>query len=257
MLANYKQVLKVMKYTQPSATLALNEISDKEDLQAARKYFQGTFEERKTGENKTAMHMTPAILSCKYGVNKDVDLNCPYFVRAFTTDGICYTFNAEPFWTIYHKRPWSETFFEEISATDFTTTEHQSVKYPGFNGPGFGLTLLINTFAASVVLSHRGEKQLRPVVIHNPSDIADFSGDVLKVVGGLHYTVQVTPHILHMDSEMLGKDQAVRKCFSHESDSDTLNIFANHRYANCLFECRLKHSLQKCGCVPWNYPSIN
>ncbi len=258
MTTSYKQVLKIMKYFQQATSAKVQEQSDLKDLQVARKRFVVSSPFRQK-ENDTQLlhHVDPAIIACKFGKKiEQIDMQCSHFIRTLTSDGIGHTFNGIPFWKMYRKTSWSEIFATEI--VDQVGHQNDELpRSPDFNGPGFGLEFLVDLTDNSYYHHHLLEDNTRLIAIHNPSDIADLSGEVLEVTAGIHYTILVTQSIISTDASLEKLGQVKRGCFTTSSDSHNLTLFHTYRHANCLFECYLRSAYKTCGCIPWDYGRIN
>ena len=73
---------------------------------------------------------------------------------------------------------------------------------------------------------------------------------------GYKATFRITPSqtVTHQDTAHLPKEK--RGCqFQHENDE--LSIFKVYTESSCIFECKLNIALDKCHCMPWDYPHFN
>ena len=68
-------------------------------------------------------------------------------------------------------------------------------------------------------------------------------------------TVYITPKARVIDQSGKELAEAERNCRLDE-DTDNLDIFNVYTKAACMFECKLKQSMKRCACVPWNSPRI-
>ena len=94
------------------------------------------------------------------------------------------------------------------------------------------------------------------VSLHNPVEPADIRTNSFEIPLGYKTIVYITPKATEVDED--GKDltEIQRNCRLNE-DTGMLNIFNVYTKVGCLFECNLKHAVERCGCVPWNYPLDN
>ena len=72
------------------------------------------------------------------------------FKRTFTTNGIGYTFNSEPFWDIFQNTSTNQDFYSEMQSKSIN--ESQTLYYPRGTGPNDGLRMVFqfNDFLKTV-----------------------------------------------------------------------------------------------------------
>ncbi len=221
--ASYAQVLRVMKYSQPPTGLRVRERADLREIREGRRKSLAGYTEKEAapaddgggGVGGPERHVRPVVIACSFGRNRDPDADCPHFARTFNTGGIGYTFNADPFWSVYRDAEWARKFYEEIHE-QVEEEVSKPVEYPDYNGPNFALTVLVDTVTPNGVRAMADGGRSRPVAVHNPSDLPDLSGDVLSVRGGTRYSVQVTPEVLESEDGVEDLDRGERKCSSRD-----------------------------------------
>ncbi len=69
--------------------------------------------------------------------------------------------------------------------------------------------------------------------------------------------MQSISHQKNCNNKVRQKDFAEFAPPSRSDPVDGSSVFANGRYANCLFECQLELAAGRCGCLPWDYPRLN
>ena len=91
------------------------------------------------------------------------------------------------------------------------------------------------------------------VSLHNPVEPADIRTSSIDIPLGYKTIVYITPKATVVDED--GKDlmESQRNCRLNE-ETGSLDIFNVYTKVGCLFECNLKHAIERCECVPWNYP---
>ena len=89
--------------------------------------------------------------------------------------------------------------------------------------------------------------------LHNPKEPADMRSSSLKVPFGYSTTFLITPTARKIDDSGKQLTEFQRDCRLDE-DTDELDIFNIYTRSACLFECKMKHSFRRCGCIPWDYP---
>ena len=183
--------------------------------------------------------------------------NCNIFKRSFTNLGLGFTFNNEiddfmmkqdfrgkAFFPNTNRRPSLmkyasskyalrvviENNFEEVKRYDKT-------KEPPRNPNGY--TKLEPTKVA--------------VSLHHPTEPADMRSSSFKVPLGHSTTVYITPKATEVDEHGRALTEKQRNCRLNEN-SDSLDVFNIYTKAACLFECKMKYSMARCACIPWNYP---
>ena len=64
----------------------------------------------------------------------------------------------------------------------------------------------------------------------------------------------ITPSAREID-DTVGNEltESQRNCRLDE-DTDELEVFNVYTRVSCLLECKMKYAMERCGCIPWNYP---
>ena len=91
------------------------------------------------------------------------------------------------------------------------------------------------------------------VSLHNPTEPADIRSSSFQIRLGQSITVYVTPKAREIDESGKELTESQRDCRIND-DTDDLLIFNVYTRTACLFECKMKYSIEKCGCNPWDYP---
>ena len=92
--------------------------------------------------------------------------------------------------------------------------------------------------------------------LHNPIEPADIRTNSFEIPLGYSTIVYITPKATEVDEGGKELTELQRNCRLNE-ETGLLNIFNVYTKVGCLFECNLKHAVERCGCVPWNYPLDN
>jgi hypothetical protein len=66
-------------------------------------------------------------------------------------------------------------------------------------------------------------------------------------------TIKAFPSHMMASKAFLDLDQTTRGCKTLQETSKG-SIFKYYTKQTCSFECRVRHSLEICGCTPWQYP---
>ena len=197
---------------------------------------------------------------CKFeeNVNKMKFENCDLFKRSFTTQGLGYTFNNE--------------IEEKLITSKFRTNEfsHNRKRKPSLmksTGSEHSLTVIIDSNVEEVEkyenttgntqdgdVTHKPKEIL--VSLHNPNEPADtffIPASSIKIPLGYSTTFFITPKARDIDESGKDLEETKRNCRLSEDTKD-LDIFNVYSKVACLFECKMRLSMKRCGCVPWNYP---
>ena len=175
--------------------------------------------------------------------------NCNLFKRSFTNKGIGFTFN-----NIKEEMLIKKKF-------------HSSVMFPNAKREPSNMLSASSKHSLQVVIENNIEEVERykdrtalkykptaiSVSLHDPKEPADMRSSSFKVPLGHSTTFLITPKARLIDESGKKLPEYKRGCRLQE-DTDSMNIFSIYTRTACLFECKLKHSLERCGCIPWNYP---
>ena len=193
--------------------------------------------------------------------------NCNLFKRSYTTQGLGYTFNNEIENFAIKKNFRSTSFSPNIgripSLMKSTNSDHS-------------LTVIIDVNAEEVdryetskgryekyeKYENSNENEIFPkpkevaISIHNPKEPADtyfIPIKSLRVPLGYSTTIFINPKAREIDESGKALTELQRKC-RLDTDTDDLDVFKVYTKIACLFECKMKYSARRCGCIPWNYP---
>ncbi len=223
----------------------------------------------------------PLLIACEHGASFSGITKLPFHIRydnsfeasecigffkSFTTAGIGYSYNTALFWDMYQSSPRLETFYDimypkgnlklydhlkkklELPKSDILDSLWNYVLHPKGSGPKYGLKMYISSDDLSL-----GPAQ---VLLHSPFDPPNVEGSAIKLAYGQEHTIYITPSKYSTSSELASMPLKERHClFSHESES--LKLFRNYSQAGCLFECSLVQAMEKCECVPWDFPHFD
>ena len=200
------------------------------------------------------------ISMCSFEGNpKEMKLdNCKLFKRSFTNKGIGYTFNNEIESTLMKRDLYSQTLYpntkREPSLMISASSEHS-------------LKVIIENNKEEVkryedtidVNKAKGTLHLKPidvaVSLHNPKEPADIRSSSFKIPLGHSSTIYITPKAREIDESGKELTEFQRNCRLGE-DTSSLDVFNVYTQTACLLECKMRHSLKMCGCLPWDYPVI-
>ena len=196
---------------------------------------------------------------CKFeeNVKKMSFENCNLFKRSFTTYGMGFTFNNEREEILIKKDYRIPEFSHNVNGMPSLMKSTNSKD---------SLTVIIDSNAEEVAAyeKHSSEPGIvhnKPkavfVSLHNPLEPADaryITSTSMKIPLGYTTTFYITPQATEIDEN--GKAnlmESERKCRLNE-DTDNMDVFNVYTRVACLFECKMKYAMERCGCIPWNYP---
>ena len=182
--------------------------------------------------------------------------NCNLFQRSFTNQGIGYTFNNEKEDLLLKKDSMSYAII---------LNKERNPSLMESASPKHSLQVIIENNAEEVDRydSTRGpdmpmgDIKLKPrkisVSLHNPKEPADIRSKSFQIPLGQSTTVYITPKAREIDESGMELTESQRHCRLNE-DTKALSIFNIYTRGACMFECKFKASVRRCGCQPWDYP---
>lgn len=93
------------------------------------------------------------------------------------------------------------------------------------------------------------------ILIHSPADWPDETHQTLLVSTNTLETISVRPIVLTTSDDLIPWSPDVRRCYFQNEKK--LKFFKVYTQKNCIFECRSINILAQCGCVPFNYISMD
>ena len=69
----------------------------------------------------------------------------------------------------------------------------------------------------------------------------------------MEYTIKVTPEGQRVTSNFKALKNTDRDCFNADEIPEKSNMKI-YNQQNCKFECRVGYAIEKCACVPWDFP---
>ena len=186
-------------------------------------------------------------------------LNCDLFRRSFTNKGLGFTFNNENVDKLIKEGFQSKVFFFNSKRRP-SQMKSASSKY--------SLQVIVENNAEEVKRFQDTINDAQPtgtfkyeptaisVSLHNPMEPADLRSGSFKIPLGQSTIVYITPRATKVDDDGKELTEYQRHCRLNE-DTDQLDIFNVYTKSACMFECKMKEAMMRCGCVPWNYPHDN
>ncbi len=265
---NNELMLKYMKYTIQPPHFSQTTEEKKWDYDWAKKSFP-KYEIRNTSfsqwDDELKLHLdirnrNPRIFSSQYNRKPLSDADMIFsqlFVRSYTTEGFGYTFNNRLFWNKHQKENEFNQVFYKIMHP-FLNEDEPDTHYPETAGPVHGLNLIVQLNKYDKDVFHDNVKTFPTirVTLHDPNKPADLRGAGIDIRPGYHSTFLIAPSRVQTSLDIKSIDLDRRTCkFSDEVEG--LKIFNEYTQNACMFECLLAQAIDKCICVPWNYPMFN
>ena len=197
-----------------------------------------------------------ALCSFEENVPKMTFRNCDLFKRSYTNQGLGFSFNNEMEDKLLKKEFRNSVFNGNIKRA-ISLMKSATIKY--------SLKTLIDNNAEEVdkfentitTSNELGELNFKPktilVSLHNPKEPADMRATSFNIPLGQSTIVYITPKAREIDDSGKKLSEAQRHCRLSE-DTETLDIFNIYTRSACMFECKMKSAVRRCGCIPWNYP---
>ena len=82
-----------------------------------------------------------------------------------------------------------------------------------------------------------------------------FRSKSFQIPLGQSSIVYITPTAREIDDTGKELTETQRNCRLTE-ENDNLNIFKPYTQEACLLECKIKLAAERCGCISWEYPSL-
>ena len=238
---NYRLVLSQMKYSISPITWQVEEKGDMEDV----------LNMLPIDDFPVVPNLESTILNYYPTVFASQDANEPskqasQLFRTFSTNGISQSYNIKDFRSIYKDHNLLKIFYEEIVAKTESIPEDSLARtlHPKGNGPSFSFEAFIKVDSSKGVA----------LTVHGSSELPDTRGKPIMILPGNSYDIIVKPSLTTVDATVIDMDVEDRNCLTN-LDPHNLTLFKNYTFGACRFECQLRLGLQKCGCIPWDYPS--
>ena len=210
--------------------------------------------------SKRITNYNPRIFWSQYVLKPTNNLNVvlnSHFVRSYTNKGIGYTFNSEKFWGLNkYRNTYNQAFYDTMAPFIDMKNQTEPILLDSVGPPkDLVVVLQANKYDREELGSYKSDHTMI-LALHNPSHPPDLLTRSLEVKQGYETKISVTPTLVTASRAVKNIDVALRKC-KFPSESEGLEIFQKYSQSGCLFECALRVSFRRCGCIPWNYPMFD
>ncbi|KAM8715103.1 hypothetical protein ACLKA7_002189 [Drosophila subpalustris] len=166
---------------------------------------------------------------------KGINTRCEsLFQRVVTLEGICCSFN----------------YFAALTNNFPKKIAYQVPKRPyRVTGCGYptGLSMLLDPMVSDYYGTFFSGFGFR-LLIHNAHNFPDENSETKVVTSTRESFVRINPESTYATSDIRRMDLKWRNClFGTERKLDGLRRYS---FINCMFECRMRMTLMKCGCLP-------
>ena len=276
----YQEFLALMKLSQPQRKVVMEPINDAEWNLTMKVFGDANSESKKKTENLQDFASMPFVIFCKDRVDKkwqgdDIGMTssfCSDFYPTPTDQGICMTKNLNFKDMIDFSSDFTESFkgnrekSGELVQSDRLTAKATFVLYTNAGStsspdPGYG----IKTFSKSKSWDKRrediGAVQFQ---IHSPGELPhmlidpelDEDLNAWTVNAGIEYTIDIEPVSQKITEKAKKLEFKDRECLL-ESEIPAKSALKRYTEQNCKYECKIKHAMEKCSCVSWDFPLNN
>jgi len=189
--------------------------------------------------------------ACNFG-NKDelpaTVTGCNMFKPVSTDNGICYAFNSD---NVLRKSKFRALIDKTYEVEEDADEELR------LGGVGKRLTLFMNrkTYPSQGLGIQASGAFSVAVNLHSKS--FDFMQKQLVVEAGSHTIITVRPKMLRSQSNLKSLDVAQRGCLFPEEGNDMMKMLRNYSQEGCSFECMHAFAVEKCQCIPWDFPFLD
>jgi hypothetical protein len=178
------------------------------------------------------------------------DMTChSQFSPTMTDLGVCHSFNALPFSSLFKESYYTQNFKSVFDPFDLDG-EHFLVKNEN-HGKSFQQYLILDSFNSGKPERLAGSFKISVGDVNNYVSVRD---NAIDAETGIYTKIIVHPTQYKADKKI--RDFAIedRQCRYHDENMQADSLFKIYSYETCRFECRLQESKRICGCTPWNYP---
>lgn len=90
------------------------------------------------------------------------------------------------------------------------------------------------------------------ILLHHPADTPLLKSRYIPISPDTHYTIWVKPEVTSTSADLRKYKPQKRNCYF--SDEKHLKFYKIYTKQNCIIECIVNYTLQKCGCGPFYMP---
>ncbi|XP_059219962.1 pickpocket protein 28-like isoform X2 [Stomoxys calcitrans] len=192
------------------------------------------------------------------------------FVKTYTEEGICYTFNGLNATDIYRENTIQHRQMGLESTVKYNAFVNRSLEWSlengyshqtGLNtyparvlsaGSRAGLFIVLQNFKQDLDFGCRGPIQGYKVLLHSPDDVPLVSKQFVRIPIAREVLIAVKPNMITTSVGISEYNPHRRQCFL--SSERSLRFFKIYSQNNCELECLTNYTLKTCGCVKFSMP---
>ncbi len=193
------------------------------------------------------------VLACKFG-HKAMEEDCGLFSNTFSSVGFGYTFNAQPYWTLFKNTSESLAFYKEIYEQQYSFEDDLPRKIVD-TGHTFSFEFIVRHKPYDTPGAVHKYDQEMFLAIHDPSHVPNLKNEGIKIDPGKLYEIRINPILTMSDESALALDSKTRNCLS--KDENMLSLFRHYSQSACILECKLDQAVGTCNCSALEYPRVS
>jgi acid-sensing ion channel, other len=200
---------------------------------------------------------------CDYRDELDCD---ELFEETVTEEGICYTFNSLKMSEIYREESITDDF--NFLNHNHSSDGHWSMEggysaiapldvYPRRalgSGDLSGLYTVLQMYEEDFDYKCGGAVQGFKMMLHTVGEIPHASNHYLRISLNQEIRVAIKPQMMTTSEGLRHYPPEKRQCYFN--DERQLRFFKVYTQRNCEHECLANFTLEKCGCIKFNMPSM-
>lgn len=192
-----------------------------------------------------------------------------FFVKVYTDEGICFTFNSLKSTDLYRENTFQYQLGLEVTKPIMTmfnrslswTLEEGYDPDEGLDtyparvlGSGFmaGFAMSLQNFASEVDYSCRYVADGFKILLHSPDDMPSMAKHFVHVSMGKDVMISVKPKMITTSAGIAEYEPHQRQCYLNKDRP--LKYFKIYSQSNCEQECLTDFTLNLCGCVTFSMP---
>lgn len=173
------------------------------------------------------------------------------FQPTITDMGLCLAANAAPLDALLQEgHPYVKVYNE---AFDMEKDSRPVLKNMG-TGEAYGMEFY--------AVNHRALNSLKDnvkptfhVALNGLQDVFNVREAKIKVRTGYHTIIHLQgPQVTSVDSGVEWMDAERRGC-RLALENENMELLSNYTKSGCQYECLVRHSAQRCRCLPWDFPN--
>ena len=281
-IINRREFYTFMKYSQPQGKLMTGSLMSEAELNLTRKIFGAIKDKTLLVKKSPRISSMPLVIFCKEKIDQkwlgdDIGLSpkfCSDFYPTPTDQGVCQTKNLNYADLINFSEEFIESFDVNKDSMPAKVQGERLVAKATFVINTNKRHPITKTFSKSGFLTEHSDNPHKVETIERPMEMKEVlfqihatnelpqilkdssqgkQSESIILEAGNEYTIEVTPFGQYVTSEFKLMSYDQRKCLlSNEvPENSTLKAYIQQ---NCRYECKVRYAIDKCDCIPWDFP---